>query len=411
MVTLPSKTHAVAIALAALALGALPVPGTAPSARAADRAEPTVDYRAAARELAPLIDARYAYRETLPDGRFALTPVLAAEADSVHDPRSLLRFAERALFLLADHHASTGSNLADSWGLVPSYSDLWLEKQSDAFVVTAVREGSPAAREGITPGARLLAVDGVAIRQAVSAFWADLGTTGSPVRDAFAARVLATGRRDRPRRLTLQLPGKPPRDYALANLYQAATGAEDATGPIAVSSAPDAATIRFANSLGDGDAIAAFDAAMARIDPATPVVIDLTDTPSGGNTVLARAIMGWFAKEATPYQRHADPAEERETGIAHQWLELVMPRGRYHAGPVTVRVGRWTGSMGEGLAIGLAQLGAHVCGGPMAGLRGSIESFPLGDSGVRIAFPTQRLMTVNGTPREEIVPPPCEAGG
>ncbi len=83
-----------------------------------------------------------------------------------------------------------------------------------------------------------------------------------------------------------------------------------------------------------------------------PIVLDLTDTPSGGNTTVARAILSWFVNEPQFYQMHSLPEEERRYGIIRQWVEQVHPRdGKYHAGPLEVRVGRWTGSMGEGLVV------------------------------------------------------------
>mgnify|MGYP002382249505 CR=1 FL=1 len=39
--------------------------------------------------------------------------------------------------------------------------------------------------------------------------------------------------------------------------------------------------------------------------------LDLTDTASGGNTVIARAIMGWFVNAPSSYQVHRSPEEER----------------------------------------------------------------------------------------------------
>jgi len=163
--------------------------------------------------------------------------------------------------------------------------------------------------------------------------------------------------------------------------------------------------IRFNDSLGEDATIAAFDEAMARARPGQLVVLDLRDTPSGGNTVVARAIMGWFVSEARPYQIHNLPAEERETGVPRQWVEQVLPRaGKRHEGPVVVRVGRWTGSMGEGLAVGLDALGALVVGEPMAGLLGAIYDHRLPRSGLVIKLPTERLQAVDGTPREAFRP-------
>ena len=117
--------------------------------------------------------------------------------------------------------------------------------------------------------------------------------------------------------------------------------------------------------------------------------------------------MGWFVDRPRPYQVHNLPAEARETGIPRQWIEQVLPRpGKRHRGPVDVLVGRWTGSMGEGLAIGLDSLGARVSGGPMAGLLGAIYDHPLAHSGLVLKLPTERLIAVDGTPREDFRPRP-----
>ncbi|HAC00436.1 MAG TPA: peptidase S41, partial [Brevundimonas sp.] len=85
--------------------------------------------------------------------------------------------------------------------------------------------------------------------------------------------------------------------------------------------------------------------------------------------------------------------------------EQVLPRpGKHHDGPVVVRVGRWTGSMGEGLAIGLHAQGARVVGRPMAGLLGAIYDLRLPNSGLVIKIPVERLYAVDGTPREQFRP-------
>lgn len=370
----------------------------APGAVAASQS----DYREDAGSIEPLINAQYAYLDRFPGGRFVLTDKLRAEADTVSDRRSLVKYAERVLELLADHHAITGASFADSWAIVPSYADLWIEPRGAAFVVTAVRDGSPAARADVRPGDVLTAVDGTPTAQAVAAFWADLGTSADgDDRPGYAARVLAAGRRDRHRRLTLRRGNGPERTIDLPSLYDGA----GALPLVSTSAEHGALVIRLGDSLGDHATIAAFDAAMKTAAPGQPVVIDLTATPSGGDTVVARAIMGWFARRATGYQVHNSPAEERETGIPRQWIEQVLPRrGLHHDGPLLVRVGRWTGSMGEGLAIGLRALGARVEGGRMAGLRGAVDDEALPHTGEVLKLPTERLYTVDGIPREAFTP-------
>ena len=368
------------------------------TAAAAAQTDP---FREDARSIERLVNENYAYPERLPGGRLPLSPKLRSEAEQVTDKRSLLRFAERAIFTLADHHAITGASFPDSWAVVPSYSDLWIEKRGPDYIVDAVRTGSPSHAAGVRKGDVLAAVGGVPTVQAVRAFWDDLGLDTTQVRAAFAARVLAAGRRDRQRALSFRRGSEPARQFLLPSLYSMRADRP----PVSVAGSGKDLTIKINDSLGDSATIAAFDQAMAQAKPGQRLILDLTDTPSGGNTVVARAIMGWFVKRPTAYQVHRLPAEERQSGIARQWIEQVLPRpGKHHKGPVLVRAGRWTGSMGEGLAIGFHALGAVVVGDRMAGLLGAIYDYKLPASGLVIKIPTERLMAVNGLPREDFVP-------
>ncbi|HEY0598490.1 S41 family peptidase [Brevundimonas sp.] len=369
-------------------------------------AQEAADYRADALAIEALVNSHYAYLDRLPGGAFPDSAVLRAEAGSVTDRASLLRYAERAVAALADHHAITGSSFGDSWALVPSYSDLWVEPADGYWRILAVRQNSPAEAAGVRAGDDLIAVDGVATGVAVADFWTGLGLEVTPDRAGYAARVLAAGRRDRMRDLTVRGDDGVERRLSLPSVY-ALPRSERA--PVEAGVAPGGGTlvIRFNDSLGDTATIAAFDEAMARARPGQMVTLDLRDTPSGGNTVVARAIMGWFVDEPRAYQIHSLPAEARETGIPRQWIEQVSPRpGRRHDGPVVVRVGRWTGSMGEGLAVGMDALGALVVGEPMAGLLGAIYDHRLPNSGLVIKLPTERLYAVDGTPREAFRPAP-----
>ena len=362
------------------------------------------DYLADARSLPALIAANYAYLDDLPGGAVPQSAVLDAEREAVHDHDSLLHYAEDMITALADHHGLTQNSFKDDWAIVPTYSDLWLVRSNEAYVIDAVRPGSPAARAGVRSGDRLTAIDGVPIDDAVTAFWGRLGLEPTGERAPYAARVLAAGRRDRDRHLTVASGGTT-RDLTLASLY----ADQPDLPPVTVTAGPGrATTILLNNQLDQSATIVAFDAAMAKVPPHATVIIDLTDTPSGGNTVVARAIMGWFVTRASPYQVHNLPAEARETGIDRQWIEEVLPRkGRFHPGPVTVRVSRWTGSLGEGIAAGFMALGKPVCGGAMAGLKGAVYDFNLPRTGLTVKFPAERLYTVSAQPRENLILPPC----
>jgi hypothetical protein len=359
-----------------------------------------IDWPGDAQALDRIMIENYAYEDHWPGGRLPDSPQLAAERAAVHDRDSLLNYAEDRIASLADHHAITGSSFKDSWAIVPTYADLWVVRRAGDYRIDAVRRGSPAEAAGITKGDRLVAVGGVTVEQAVGAFWQRLGLPLTAERADYAARVLAAGRRNLPRDLTIAH-GAAERRVTLPSLYSIQADEQAVT----VSKAGGATVIRIGNSLGDQSTIAAFDRAMASLPSAAPVVIDLTDTPSGGNTSVARAIMGWFVDRPRSYQVHQLPSEERATGIPRQWIEQVLRRpGKHYSGLPIVRVGRWTGSMGEGLAIGFAALGALVEGSAMAQLKGAVYDFPLPSSGLVVKFPAERLYTVAGVPRERFVP-------
>ncbi|HWW12712.1 MAG TPA: peptidase S41, partial [Brevundimonas sp.] len=110
---------------------------------------PPEAFRADALSIEGLINGQYAYLDRFPGGVMPMSDILRAEAAAVHDRPSLLLYAEHAITALADHHAITGSSFRDSRALVPSYADLWIEKQGRVWRITAVREGSPAEAAGV----------------------------------------------------------------------------------------------------------------------------------------------------------------------------------------------------------------------------------------------------------------------
>src|SRR5688572_6538163 len=129
----------------------------APLLLGAGDAPATPDYAADARSIERLVNEDYAYLDRFEGGHMPMSDRLRAEAETVASREALIRYAERALTVLADHHAITGASLADSWALVPSYSDLWVEPVGQDYAIVAVREGTPAAQAGVRAGDRLVA--------------------------------------------------------------------------------------------------------------------------------------------------------------------------------------------------------------------------------------------------------------
>jgi carboxyl-terminal processing protease len=269
-------------------------------------------------------------------------------------------------------------------------------------MITDVRPNSAGARAGVKVGDEVVTIGGVPVHQATDALAPKFLTMPSAAARDWALNVALAGSDLRKFvSLTVRSPGKaarrvrwvfaPPRYDSLVSLTSKA----------------GVATIRINNSLGDEATIAEFDQALAKAVMASSIVLDLTDTPSGGNSLVARGIMGRFVVTERPYQRHEYVAEYRRSGVRRLWIEEVAPRGPWIKKPLEVHVGAWTGSMGEGLAIGLAgAAAAPVRGRPMAGLLGALGEFPLPVSGITLRLPVEALAHVDGTPREMFIPAP-----
>jgi carboxyl-terminal processing protease len=347
--------------------------------------------------------ARYAYFDTKATSWADIPKLYADDLQRVTTRDEFVALLEHVLDELYDPHAQLNTNLATSPRLVPSGTDLWAEWRSGQAVITDVRADSDAERGGIKPNDVVVSIDNTPIADAIEA---RLGRSyphlTAAARD-WALRAVLAGRHNAGRAIQLRQ-GSTIRAVALAARDQ--FGAQSAE-PVSHSQiVAGIGYVRFNDSLGDNSTVQAFDRALGDLRDTRALILDLRNTPSGGNSVVARGILGRFVSREQPYQRHVLPSEERDTGIRRSWLELVSPRGQFtYQSPVAVLVGHWTGSMGEGLAIGFDATGvATVVGTAMAGLVGATDRIELPRSRIGLNLPTERLYHVNGTPREAFQP-------
>ena len=310
---------------------------------------------------------------------------------------------ERVLDELYDPHAQLTVNTPSSPRLVPSGTDLWAEWRGGRAVITEVRPGSDAQRAGIVPGTVIVAIDGTAISDAVESRMGRTYPHSVAAARDWALRAVLAGRHNARRVLELQ------NEDATRTVGLPARDQFGSAAPLPVVHSqlePGIGYVRFQDSLGDDHTVDAFDRALDELRETRALILDLRDTPSGGNSSVARGILGRFVDRESPYQKHVLTSEERETGIRRSWLELVSPRGAFvYRGPVAVLVDHWTGSMGEGVAIGLSAVdSATIVGTPMAGLAGATYHLTLPRTGIGMNLPAERLYHVDGTPRETFRP-------
>lgn len=293
-----------------------------------------------------------------------------------------------------DAHASLGTNLKTSPWLVPSGSDMAFEQAGERVVVAGVRRDGAADRAGVRAGDVLIELNGLAPVEAAKTRIRAGGGSVHAERMAWALNAAGAGNRSSTRRVTV-MRGDARLTFELGD--PPPPRAEDALSARAIAGV---GYIRFNDSLGDEATVAAFDAALEQLRGSTGWIIDLRDTPSGGNTSVAEPIMGRFAAAPVDYQTTV-PMKGRP------YNRKIVPRGPWTAtGKVVVISGHWTGSMGEGMAVGFdgARLGT-VIGSPMAGLAGGVEGFDLPVTGIGVRFPVYGLSHVDGTPRQKWRPP------
>jgi carboxyl-terminal processing protease len=357
------------------------------------------------------VGSTYAYFDGKATRWNAVATLYEGDLQEVHTRAAFIELLERAIAELYDDHAHLNVNTATSPKLVPSGTDLWAEWAGPAAMITDVREGSGAEHAGILAGAVVMSINGCPVAEAAERLIGRAVPKSDPAARNWALRRALAGRHGETRRIEVEQNGEK-RVFELPPQTSRANDREPVTFRRLEG---NAGLIHFHDSLGGDRTVEAFDRALAALRDTNGLVLDLRDTPSGGNSTVARGILGRFVAGETGYQKHADPAEERDTGIRRSWIELVSPRGPFrYSGRVAVLVGRWTGSMGEGLAIGFDAAGSGTTvGGPMAQLLGATYGIELPHSRIGVSVPAERLFHVNGTPREAFQPKvrvPASAG-
>ena len=333
---------------------------------------------------------------------------LRPRAAEVRDHAGFVGLLEELVEHLCDHHAHLGANTVSSPRLVPSGANVWAAHRRGMALITAVRSGSAAERSGLCSGMQVVSIDGTPVAAAVDDRLPQAVRRDDPAARDWALRTLLAGRHGAAVRLEVQ---------AESGRLGATFGPGQWNRPEASLTArrldQGIGYVRLHDSLGQAALIPAWDAALERFKEADGLILDLRDTPGGGDTIVARPLMGRLVSSALPYQRHELPDPRHPGGSRRTWTEEVKPRGSFtYDQPMAVLVGRWTGSMGEGVAIALDGMQrAAVFGSPMAGLRGAIETLILGHTNIPVRVPAERLYHVDGTPREAFLPPfPVGAG-
>lgn len=357
-------------------------------------------------EFEQLLREKYAYieREDLDvDAQLARSRAVSSNAKSNAEFR---RIIHQTALTFMDPHLIVGPFTPDDYAIIMTAADLDARFDGDRLVIADVRAGSPAFEAGIRTGDVVLSIDGETPVVAARLPFGKVLPNPTAVQLDYGATLAVNGKRGHPRSLGVGAADGQARTVELAPTSDYARTLRDRE-PVTLSRIGDdagIAVIRVNNSLGNNDTITAFDLAMKAAVNARAIVLDMRDTPSGGNTEVGRSIIGHFTPEMRPYQVHTIPALEREFTVPRRFVEYVYPREPNYTGPVYVLHGRWTGSMGEGIVIGMdAATDAITIGSNMGDLLGGLWNWNLEESEGRVDLGGEALFHVDGTPREDYV--------
>lgn len=390
---------------AAAAFIAATTPGFA-SAEAAQEASKPFDAALAWAEFEQLLRDKYAYIERSDidvDAQLAFSRRLAEYAG---DRAAFRRISHRTALTFMDPHLLVGPFAEDDYAIVMTAADLDARFTHGRAVIADVRRGTPAFEAGVRTGDVLLEIDGVPPEEASLLPFGDVLPEPTAAQRDYGLTLAVNGKRSGPRSLRLIRPAGGEYAVRLDSTRDWAKGlSEQRTVDLRmVGKDSEIALITPLNSLGNNATITAFDRAMREAVGARAIILDMRETPSGGNTEVARSIIGHFVAGVRPYQMHRIPAFEREFTVPRQFVEYVFPREPRFSGPVIVLHGRWTGSMGEGIVIGMdAATDATTIGSNMGDLLGGLWNFDLEESGVRVDLGGEALFHIDGTAREDYV--------
>jgi hypothetical protein len=353
-------------------------------------------------------DLFYAYRDSRGFDANAYLDKVGAYVSTAPDREEFRRRLHRATFAFTDPHLGFGPLDAADFNVIPSASDLQIGYEDGRYIVLDVRAGSAALAAGLRPGWNITAVQNVPMSDQVSAVFADLVDQPSDAQRAYAATLVANGRRQGIRQIEARPPAGAVRSLTLANPRLLSKDVMESpvveTRLLTTPNGSNVAILRINNRLGDNGLIDQFDTAMAEVTDVDAIILDLRNTPSGGNAEVGRSIMGHFTNDVRPFQIHEVPSLDREFTVPRRFIEQVYPRDPiFDPARTVVLGGYWTGSMGEGIVIGMDALGVHTIASDMGDLLGGMSNFSFDNNRISLSIPTETLFHVDGTPRENFV--------
>ena len=305
-----------------------------------------------------------------------------------------------------DPHLNIYPGNKTGYSVTPTGADIWVTQQQGKYLIIDIKAGSAAYNSNIQVNSEAISIDGRTPKEAITTVFGGEFDRLSTKRKVRGLNIALGGIKNKTRKIITRYKGVDSY-HQLDATYDAIKRAyKEPT--LVFKTINNLGYIRFNNSLGNNDTVNAFNKAIKELITTDGLILDLRNIPSGGNTGVAEPILGHFVQQETPYQlyQRQQPSHFGQKKIPFHQAKMeratAKPKKPFYDKPFVVLVGRWTGSIGEGMMIGLDALGAKaIIGAPTADLLGGIKNITLTQSNAVIDIAYERMFHVNGTYRED----------
>lgn len=301
-----------------------------------------------------------------------------------------LLFFEYLLDEFYDSHLHLKSNNNFSYRL---YSPVYVSASQDEYIISSYWKDQLNNKIDINLiNAKILTFNGVAFNQLIENFPTHCQNKNNiEVKGWIANKVLA-GRRNESRIITVKTVKGDIKTLDIDKL----TLRKDST-LLSYKIIDDIGIIRINNSLSELKTKRVFKKALSHLKNTKGIILDLRNTVDGGSTNIANPIVGHFTAKKQPFQKYKNSKTE--------FVDHIKPKTPKYDKPLIVLVGRWTGSMGEGMASGIDGSGiGKVIGTEMQKLAGATKDYNFTYLTYKYQAPYIEVLHISGLPREKFVP-------
>ena len=336
------------------------------------------------------LESNYVYYDQKNVDLICLKSYYGNQIGNIKTDAQTLLFFEYLLNEFYDSHLHLQSNNNSSYRL---YSPIYAELQGERIMISSYWKDQIETNLSMEIiGTEILSFNGIDFNQAIIDFPTHCQNKDNLEIRTWIANKRLAGRYNEPRILVLK---NKLGDYNTLDLDSIKFKA--ATSLISYKTIDNIGVIRINNSLGTSQTKTEFKNALKNLVKTKGLILDLRNTIDGGNTSVANPIAGHFTSSKVQFQKYKNNKQ--------QFADFITPTKPNYRKPLVVLVGRWTASMGEGLASGLDGAGiGTVIGTEMHKLAGATKNYNFLHFNFGYQVPYIEVLHSSGLPREKFVP-------